>query len=232
MNKHKYIKNKIVVIGAFIVGILISTYLKTLDTDRVYITLNDKKEIESQIKSTLDRIDQLKSLKENQQKVLHKYEKVLNNNIKSLDDLLIEELNYYKKYSGYISVIGQGIAISISDSDRELKKGQNPNDLIVHDIDILRIVNDLRKSGAEAISINDERVLSSTSIKCSGATITINETTHGQPFVIKAIGNINMLKACLISPDSYAVLLKEVYGINMLIQEKNDIYINKYEKYI
>lgn len=232
MKKYNYIKQKMVIIGAFIVGVLISIYLKTLDPNRVYMTLGEKREIETEIKSTLDDIEQLESLKQNQQKVLYKYEKILSNDKKSVDDLLTEELEHYKKLSGYLSFTGPGIVISISDSSRELEKGQNPNDLIVHDIDILRIVNDLKKSGAEAISINNERILSTTSIKCSGATITINETTYGQPFVIKAIGNIDTLKAALISPDSYGVLLKEVYGINLRMQEKNDIYINKYEKYI
>lgn len=228
MKESKYIKQKMVVTGAFILGILISLYVKTIDPNRVYITLNEKNEIEAEIESTKNEINRLKYLKLNKINMLKEYEKVLEDDNKSVDELLKEELDHYKMLGGYSSVLGPGITISISDSNRELEKNQDPNDLLVHDIDILRLVNDLKKSGAEAISINGERILSSTSIRCSGATITINTTAYGQPFIIKAIGNTQTLKAAVISPDSYGILLKDVYGINMIIEEKNNMIINKY----
>ena len=112
-----------------------------------------------------------------------------------------------------------------------LKENQNPNELIVHDIDILRIVNDLKKAGAIAISINGERLLTLSKIKCSGSTIKVNDTTYGQPFIIKAIGDLNTLKASVISPQSYTNILQEVYGIYIKVEEENDIIINSFKKY-
>lgn len=232
MNKRdKRIKQKMVITGAFIVGILISIYLKTLDTDKVYITLDEKKEIESNIENTKKEILRLKSVLKEQEKTLDDYESALEDVNKSPMDLMEKELEHYKMISGRSAVEGSGVVLSISDSDKELQNGQNPNDLLVHDIDILRILNDLKKSGAKAISINGERVLPTSKVNCSGATITVNETTYGQPFVIKAIGNIDMLKAAVISPDSYVNLLKEVYGINIQIEENNNMIVNSYEKY-
>ncbi|WP_305305749.1 DUF881 domain-containing protein [Romboutsia ilealis] len=141
------------------------------------------------------------------------------------------ELSYLKDITGESKVKGEGIIITIKDSENELKENQNPNELIVHDIDILRIVNDLKKAGATAISINEERILTLSKIKCSGATIKVNDTTYGQPFIIKAIGNLETLKASVLSPESYASILQEIYGIYIKVDEENDIIINSFKKY-
>lgn len=223
--KKKHIKQKMVVLGAFILGILISMYVKSLDPDKVYISLEEKKNIENQIKSTKIEIERLNNLKKEYGEALKKYKKVLKDSDKSIEDLIEEELQYLKKVSGRISVTGPGITLTIKDSEKELESNQNPNDLIVHDIDVLRIINDLRKAGAEAISINGERVLALSKIKCSGATITVNNTTYGQPFVIKAIGNVESLMASIISPESYANLLKDGYGIYVDVKEDEEIVI-------
>ncbi|MFQ7119963.1 MAG: DUF881 domain-containing protein [Intestinibacter sp.] len=56
-----------------------------------------------------------------------------------------KELEEVKELSGYSTVTGPGIIITMRDSERELKDGLNPNDLIIHDIDILRVLNDLKR---------------------------------------------------------------------------------------
>lgn len=229
MRRKKYIEHKVVV-AAFIVGILISMYIKTLDLNKVYITLEEKKDIEYQIEYTKKEIKKLQDTREELESTLNQYEHVVNDENLSISEFMEEKMNYFKMISGYSKVEGKGLVITIKDSEKELESGQNPNDLIVHDIDILRILNDLKKAGAEAISINGERVLPLSKIKCSGATITVNETTYGQPFIIRAIGEVETLKASIISPESYADLLRTLYGISIEIEVKNDIIINSYEK--
>ena len=223
--KQKKIKQKMVILGAFILGILIAIYMKTLDPSKVYISLDEKKHIENEIKNINIQIKALKNLKAEYEKELKEYKDVFKNNNKTIEDLMKDELNNLKKISGNVDVIGPGVTITIKDSEKELEENQNPNDLIVHDIDILRLINDLKKSGAEAISINGERVLYSSKIKCSGATITVNDTTYGQPFIIKAIGNNESLIAAIISPESYANLLKYGYGIYVQVQDEDIVFI-------
>ncbi|MGL5313278.1 MAG: DUF881 domain-containing protein [Peptostreptococcaceae bacterium] len=222
----KRIEQKMVILGAFILGILISIYIKTLDSDNVYITLEEKKDMEYQIDTKKNEIIRLSTIKKEYENELLKYEDVLEDSNKSINDLMEENLGYLKQISGYTDVIGPGITVTIKDSEKDLENGQNPNDLLVHDIDILRIINDLRKSGAEAISINGERVLPLSEIKCSGATITVNSTTYGQPFIIRAIGNRDSLMASILSPQSYANLLRDGYGIFVEAKEDEEIVIN------
>lgn len=227
---HKRIKHKTVILGAFILGILIALYLKTLNPNKVYITLAEKMKIESEIDYTKKEIKKLEVLKEDNKKTLQEYKSVLGSSNKTITEVMEEELKHLKVVSGYSDIAGPGVIVTIKDSERDLESGENPNDLIVHDIDILRVLNDLKKAGAKAISINGERVIPKSKIKCSGATITVNETTYGQPFIIRAIGDVDMLKASIISPQSYASLLRDVYGISVNLEVKNKIIINSYEK--
>lgn len=231
MNKRKkYINHKMVVLCAFILGILIVVYIKTLDPNKVYITLEEKKNLEYEIDIENKQIEKLRKIKNEYQKDLEVYEQKFSDE-KSVRELMEYELSYLKDITGESKVKGEGIIITIKDSENELKENQNPNELIVHDIDILRIVNDLKKAGATAISINEERILTLSKIKCSGATIKVNDTTYGQPFIIKAIGNLETLKASVLSPESYASILQEIYGIYIKVDEENDIIINSFKKY-
>lgn len=228
---YKIVKQKMVILGAFMLGILISIYIKSLDENNVYITLEEKKIIENKIETTKKEIGKLNKSKFHYEKKLESYNDIIKDENKPIKELMKIELKNLKEASGFSKMIGDGVVITIKDSDQELNDGENPNDLIVHDIDILRLINDLKKSGADALSINGERVLSSSKIKCSGATITVNETTYGQPFIIEAIGEKDMLMASVISPQSYATLLKDGYGIYIKVEEKHEITINSYKKY-
>lgn len=66
---------------------------------------------------------------------------------------------------------------------------------MVHDEDLRRIINEMKNSGAEAISINDQRIVATTAIVCSGAVATVNGVKLNSPFEIKAIGNKASLSA-------------------------------------
>ncbi|CZR98158.1 MULTISPECIES: DUF881 domain-containing protein [Clostridioides] len=223
-------KKKMIILGAFILGIFISTYIKSLDPNKVYITLSQTENIESEIENTKKEIKHLKEVLKSNKKTLNEYKEAKENGNESIQTLMKKELEEVKELSGYSTVTGPGITVTMKDSDRELKDGQNPNDLIIHDIDILRVLNDLKKAGAKAISINGERVLSTSKIKCSGATITVNDTTYGQPFIIKAIGDIDLLSAAINSPESYAKSLKEIYGINIKTLENNGNKVDLFAK--
>ena len=70
--------------------------------------------------------------------------------------------------------------------------------------------------------------MSTSEIQCAGATITINNHTYGQPFTIKAIGDPDMLGAAVKSPESYASLLKDVYGLGLEVETYENIKILKF----
>lgn len=98
---------------------------------------------------------------------------------------------------------------------------------MVHDEDLLKIVNELRAGGAEAISINDQRIIAISEIRCVGPTININSTRYAPPYVIKAIGNPETLQAALNLKGGIVDTLK-FYGIKIDIQTSNNIVVPKY----
>ncbi len=136
------------------------------------------------------------------------------------------QINDGNKIIGLTEVNGSGVVITVADSDIDPNTVINPNDLLVHDIDILKIVNELKNAGAEAISINDQRVILTTSIICGGNIININGERIGSPFEIKAIGSPEAL-ANLSRPGGYLSILKES-GIKVSLKKSNNITIPKY----
>ena len=130
------------------------------------------------------------------------------------------------KMIGLSEVNGAGVIINVADSDMDPSTVLNSNDLIIHDIDILKIINELKNAGAEAISINDQRVIFTTPIICGGNIISINGERIGSPFEIKAIGSPEAL-ANLSRPGGYLSNLED-RKIKANLKKSNNITIPKY----
>ena len=112
------------------------------------------------------------------------------------------------KLNGLTDVTGPGVIITLSDSKADASSVMDSSSLIVHDLDVLSVINELKNAGAEAISINDQRIIPTTAIVCGGNIININGEKIGAPFVIKAIGLPETL-ANLARPEGYLSILKE-----------------------
>ena len=136
------------------------------------------------------------------------------------------QINDGNKIIGLTEVTGPGVIITVADSDIDSSTVINANDLLVHDKDILKIVNELKNAGAEAISINGQRVILTTSIICGGNIININGERIGSPFEIKAIGSPEAL-ANLSRPGGWLSNLED-RGIKVSFKKSNNITIPKY----
>ena len=119
------------------------------------------------------------------------------------------ELENSMTLAGLTDVEGEGIIVTVNDSS-DVPAGASSANYIVHDRDLRDIVNELVGSGAEAISINDERICGRSSIRCVGPTITINDKHCAPPYVIKAIGDPATLEAGLNIRDGVADIIKRV----------------------
>lgn len=124
----------------------------------------------------------------------------------------------------WAAVEGPGIEVVINDSAKPLAKGENPNIAIVHNEDLLRIVNELRASGAEAMSVNDQRLVETSEISCAGPTILVNKSRLVPPFVIRAIGDSGTMMAALHLRGGVVEYL-QFYGIQVNISEKPNVLI-------
>jgi len=99
------------------------------------------------------------------------------------------ELERARMEAGLIPVEGAGVVIVLDDSKLSRQPGENPNLYLIHDDDLLKVINELRAAGAEAISINEQRLLATSEIRCAGPTLSVNNTRSAPPYEIRAIGN-------------------------------------------
>jgi uncharacterized protein YlxW (UPF0749 family) len=111
--------------------------------------------------------------------------------------VLQEELLKARVLAGLTEVKGPGVTLEMHDSKKEIPPGQDPNLFIIHDDDVLAVINELLASGAEALAINGQRVVATTEIRCAGAVIMINGVRLAPPLVIQAIGDPETLHNAL-----------------------------------
>jgi len=108
-----------------------------------------------------------------------------------------KEFERIKMGAGVVAVEGPGIIVTIDDSKRPSKPGENPNLYLIHDDDILKVINELWAAGAEAISINEQRLIASSEIRCAGPTLSVNNARYSPPYEVRVIGEPTTLENAL-----------------------------------
>jgi len=113
---------------------------------------------------------------------------------------VLAELETARMMAGVVAVEGPGIVVTMQDNPNASNYVDITN-YIVHENDIWRVVNELYAAGAEAISINGQRLVSNSSIRCVGPTVIVNGVKSAAPFVITAIGDSSTLESALYLPN-------------------------------
>lgn len=210
-----------------LIGLLLVLQVKLFKVGGKHIQIADIQKLKNELVKEKAELEQIEEL-------IFEYEEIIDNLSKSTDnpenveEILKNRKDDFNLTSGFTDVRGEGVIIIITDSDRALLKNENPNNLIVHDVDIRNIIDDLRLAGAEAMSINGQRIIFNvTKIFCNGPTIKINDEVFAQPFIIKAIGNRNHLESAINAPEKYGNTLRE-WGIFVEVNTSINIEIPKY----
>ncbi|MFV0518511.1 MAG: DUF881 domain-containing protein [Aminipila sp.] len=214
------------------IGIGLACQMKISDGQRLYVSPKTIDDYKTTINSEKDEIQKLKGIIEETKAKLNSYEsgdKTQWQADKEIEKNLIAEVVKYKMASGQSKIKGSGVEIIIDDGTRELYAGEDINNLLVHDLDILNVINELNRSGAEAISVNGQRITANTAISCSGYTVRINGEVYARPFRIKAIGDGKRMAASLIGPDGYGTSLKN-WGVQFEVRLKDDLIIDALSK--
>lgn len=140
-----------------------------------------------------------------------------------------EQLARAELLAGLSDVKGPGITVSLSDVNnrKTVGSGAEANSTLIHDEDIRRVINELSAAGAEAICVNDSRIISTSAVRCVGPTVLVNDTKMAPPYVIKAIGKAEQLEAALNLNGGVIDGLK-VWGFEISISKSEEIVIPKY----
>lgn len=137
-------------------------------------------------------------------------------------------LNTKKAQAGLTKINGIGVIISYDDSKTALIPN---NESVVHAADLRDTVNLLWQSGAEAISVNSQRIVVGTAIDCIGNTILVNNTRIGNPFRIEAVGDQNLMHDNLTSSAYLAQIheRKKSQGLVFDIEKNNNITVPAFD---
>lgn len=130
------------------------------------------------------------------------------------DTTLTKEVDRAKFLAGLTPVQGPGLVVTLTDSKMPINGGPPsalpipgaPN--LIHDTDINQVVNELKAAQAEAVSVNNQRLIATTPIRCAGPTIYVNNIAQTPPYVIRAIGDPVTLETAMNLPHGVADSLR------------------------
>lgn len=205
---------------AFILTMIIFTQFKTVEeTDITAIETMRETELREEIASWKTKYDEVDAKLKETENIISEYNQELNNSENS-SKILEEEVKEAEKKLGYTDVKGEGIIVTISDGEKNIEY-----------YDILDLINELNAEGAEAISVNDERIVSTTDIKqVELRIILVNTRKISGPYTIKAIGDKKAMEAALVIKGGYVDRLKIVDGKGIEIKQEDNIVVPAYTK--
>lgn len=178
-------------------------------------------ELKTQIASYKSKYEEAEAQYQDNENKIKEYQATSNENEKA-GKLLDDELEQQKNLLGLTDVTGEGVIITLTDTNEG-----------IYTSDRLRyLVNELKYAGAEAISINDNRVINLTDI------VTINDSfivMYGNvrissPYVIKAIGDTTYLLSTLNMKNSGFVDLMKAENLQVSVEQSKNITITKYSR--
>jgi uncharacterized protein YlxW (UPF0749 family) len=229
-------KEYIVIISLilFVTCFLITLQYRTIRQSETEATrLKNENELRDEINEWKDMYEaNMYKIQELESKITD-YKNAASQNNKTVE-LLNNEIEDLKILSGLAQLQGGGVIVTLDDT-RAINQiasdvgYYDPNVFVIHDSDILAVINELRAAGAEAISINGQRILANTEIRCVGPVIQINGIRLTAPFKISAIGSPDMLAASLKLRGGIVDNLTQS-NIDVIIEKTDTIIIPKYDK--
>ncbi|ADL07718.1 DUF881 domain-containing protein [Thermosediminibacter oceani] len=222
------IKGQILItIVCFVLGfMLVAQFRNTQKSGSAMTSLQRIQELTTQLKTVIDEREKLRTEISELRKRLAEYENSAAN-VSEVTEAMKQELEKARMVAGLVEGTGPGIIITLDDSNVPKQPGEDPNLFLIHDEDILKVVNELFAAGAEAVSVNGQRIIATTEIRCVGPTIMINSVRMAPPFVIQAIGNPENLESSMKMRGGIIESL-EVFGIQVDIKKHDNIVMPAY----
>ena len=227
---------KILTIGliCFLLAFMITVQIRTINvSDSDILKLKKENELRDEINQWKDiyatateKINELNSK-------INEYQKSAAKDDESVA-LIKADLDNANILAGLVAVKGQGIIVTLDDTEALNQMAMaagyyDPNAYIIHDSDLVMIVNELHSAGAEAISINGQRITGNTEIRCTGPQVLINGIRMVAPFKISAIGEATTLEGALSLRGGIIDSVKAA-DIDITIEKQEEVIIPAYEK--
>ena len=216
----------ILAVMCFILTIGICIQIKTVNNNGTTISGNQKQnDLKTQVLKMKEKYENQYAELERVEKELEKERENTTNNNSELADLE-SQIKKANLILGNTDVTGTGVRVTLTDGKTD-SSTIDPSYFLVHAENILQVVNEMRNAGAEAISINGERVVTTTAISCDGNVIVVNGKKVNSPIQITAIGFTELLST-LNRPGSTLEYFKENSGKIVDFKKNTNLEIQKY----
>lgn len=218
-------------IMCLLLTVAIVVQYKTIKNASTIVGKNDaNSELKSEVLIWKEKYDEVYKRLEISEKNLEKERESASKKNDSSSELE-RNLKIANSIIGTTDVKGKGIIITVADNKSVTSESigilDSISNYLIHDTDLLTLVNELKNAGAEAISINGERITNSTSITCDGNVILINGNKVSSPFEIKVIGSQEALLGAIQRPGGFLEQL-ENYGLVSSVKKQSNVTIDKY----
>ncbi len=149
-------------------------------------------------------------------------------NTSAINNVMKQELDNAQILAGNTELAGKGVTVTLSDSTVPVPEmSTNIEQYIIHDSDLRMVITELAGAGAEAMSVNGQRIVATTAVRCVGNTIMVNDVKIASPFEIKAIGEPGTLEAALMIRGGVSDYLKS-WSINLAVKQEEKVEIPRY----
>ncbi|MGN1310399.1 MAG: DUF881 domain-containing protein [Clostridia bacterium] len=222
IKKEKIIISIIIGIMFFILTMVIFIQFKTIShTDINSLETMQESELRTEITGLKTKYEETLSKLEETNSKIKEYQETINTD-KQASEVLQGELINSRNILGKNAVQGEGIIVTLKDVEVG-KYGK------IYAKDLIQLLNELKAAGAEAISINDQRIIPNSYIVDINSTyISVNGERIVSPYVVKAIGDITYLESGLSQKQYGYIDTMKNEGKDITLEKSNKILINAY----
>lgn len=210
-------------ISVMLVSLIFIQFRTVEETNSMGIESMREDELRQEILEWKTKYNEVEEKVESNNQKIEEYSKIVQNN-QQASELLDSELKEYNMLVGKTNVTGQGIVLKLTDNSNMSYTASN----------LVYLVNELKYAGAEAISINGQRIINSTDIVGinSNQYILVNGERVVSPYEVKAIGNKDEIEKIINFPNEGFFQYYKNKGYTIEMNYQDDIKINAYNKEI
>jgi len=218
---NKLSKEKIIVsvsigiICVILIAVIFAQFKTIEEADITGITAAREEELKTMLSTWKSKQEELQEKLDDTKIKINEYKEKISSNEAS-EELIKEELEQTNLLTGQTDVVGEGVIITLSDKEK-----------VVSTNDLIELINELRLAGAEAISINNQRVINMTEIVYVSS-ILINQERVVSPYIVKAIGDTKYLASALNLKNTGFVDTRKNSGIDIELKEERNVRISAY----
>lgn len=217
-----------VALVCFLLGLMLVAQFRSMQTGAGSITsLQRSQELTAELKKVMEERNLLKEEISDLRKRISDYEDSASK-VSALTEAMQKELEKIRMAAGLLAAQGPGVIVTLDDSTLAKQSGEDANLFLVHDEDLLKVINELFAAGAEAISVNGQRIITTSEVRCVGPTVIVNSVRLAPPFVIKAIGESETIESSLKMRGGVVETL-QIFGIQVSIKKMDNIDIPAFD---